>query len=169
MSFGSGSSTGNPPTGNPSYGAGTPRTGSAIPPSGAGEKGNVVDQAKDKSEQMLDTAKDKGEQVLDAAKEKSQQAAGAVEEKINIGTDKAAGAAQGLADTLREKAESLPGDKPTELAYQAASTIERGADYLRQADAAEMRGDLEGLIRQYPAQSLAVGIALGFLLARAFR
>lgn len=158
MSFGSGSSTGNPSAGNPSYGAGTPRTGSAMPPPGTGEKGNVVDQAKDK-----------GEQVLDAAKEKSQQAAGAVEEKINVGTDKAAGAAQGLADTLREKAESLPGDKPTELAYQAASTIERGADYLRQADAAEMRGDLEGLIRQYPAQSLAIGIALGFLLARAFR
>lgn len=158
MSFGSGSSTGNPSTGNTSYGAGTPHTGSAMPPLGADEKGNVVDQTKDKSEQ-----------VLDAAKEKGQQAAGAVEEKINTGTDKAADAAQGLADTLREKAESLPGDKPTELAYQAASTIERGADYLRQTDAAEMRGDLEGLIRQYPAQSLAVGVALGFLLARAFR
>jgi ElaB/YqjD/DUF883 family membrane-anchored ribosome-binding protein len=32
-----------------------------------------------------------------------------------------------------------------------------------------MRGDLEGLIRRYPTQSIAVGLAVGFLIARAFR
>ena len=70
----------------------------------------------------------------------------------------------------RERADSIPGgQQTTDLAYQAAGGLERGADYLRQTDVDEMRGDLEGLIRRYPTQSIAVGLAVGFLIARAFR
>jgi len=51
----------------------------------------------------------------------------------------------------------------------AAQLLGDRAQYLRQADMGAMRSDLEGVIRRYPTQSLAVGLALGFLLARAFR
>lgn len=128
-----------------------------------------VDQAVDKAEGVVEQAKSMGQDALEQAKEKGQQATGALEDTANTGIDRAAGAAQGLADTLRDKAQSLPGDKATEIANQAAGGLERGAEYLRQNDVADMRGDLEGVIRRYPAQSLMVGLAVGFLVARAFR
>jgi hypothetical protein len=107
---------------------------------------------------------------MDQVKDKSQQAAAVATEKADQGIDKAADAAQGLADTLRDKATALPGgERTTDLAYQAASGLERGADYLRDKDVDAMRGDLEDLIRRYPTQSVIVGLAAGFLLARAFR
>jgi len=160
-----GSGTGNQGLNNPSgssqsYGAEQYPASSpmAPPPPPEPQSGGAMDQAREQ-----------GQQVMDTAREKGQQAAGAVEDRLNEGTNRAADAAQGLAGTLRERAETLPGDKPTELAYQAADTIERSAEYLRQTDVVGMRGDLEDLIRRYPAQSLAVGVALGFLVARAFR
>lgn len=131
--------------------------------------GNQGQRLADQATQTLDQAKEKGQEAAGAIKEKGQEAAGALEDRVNQGIDRAAEATQGLADTLRSRAPSLPGDKTTDLAYQAATGLEQGAQYLRQADMGAMRGDLEGVIRRYPTQSLAVGLALGFLLARAFR
>jgi hypothetical protein len=95
--------------------------------------------------------------------------AGLLQERANDGISRAADAATGLADTLRQRAADLPGDRTTDIAYQAAAGLERGAEYLRETDLDGMRGDLEDLIRRYPAQSLVAGLAIGFLLARAFR
>jgi ElaB/YqjD/DUF883 family membrane-anchored ribosome-binding protein len=148
-------------------------TGSTTSPSGgaaSGQFGSTSGQPTNQPDDMMGQAKQKGQEAFDQAKEKSQQAAGAIGEKTDQGLDKAADAAHGLAQTLRERADSIPGgQQTTDLAYQAASGLERGADYLRQADVDDMRGDLEGLIRRYPTQSIAVGLAVGFLIARAFR
>jgi len=110
------------------------------------------------SDNMADQAKQQGQQLVDS-----------VGQTTEHGMDKAASAAEGLAGTLREKAQSLPGDKTTDLAYQAADSLERGASYVRDADMERMRGDFESMIRKYPVQSIAVGVAAGFLLARMFR
>jgi len=126
---------------------------------GSGESGHSA----------VDQAKEKGQQAMDRAKETGQQAARTAEEKANVGIDKAADATQGLANTLRGKADTMPNEKMTDIAYQTAEKLEQGAEYLRGADASAMRGDLEDLIRRYPTQTLVVGAALGFLLARAFR
>jgi len=134
------------------------------------EQGSSTNSPADQAEGMVDQARQKGQEAMEQVKDKGQQAATAVGEKADQGIDKAADAAQGLADTLREKATTLPGgEKTTDLAYQAASGLERGADYLRDKDVDAMRGDLEDLIRRYPTQSIIVGLAAGFLLARAFR
>jgi ElaB/YqjD/DUF883 family membrane-anchored ribosome-binding protein len=136
---------------------------------GAGQ-GSSMNPPADQAEGMVDQARQKGQEAMDQVKDKGQQAATVVGQKADQGIDKAADAAQGLADTLREKATTLPGgEKTTDLAYQAASGLERGADYLRDKDVDAMRGDLEDLIRRYPTQSIIVGLAAGFLLARAFR
>jgi ElaB/YqjD/DUF883 family membrane-anchored ribosome-binding protein len=164
------SQPGNQPSYAPSTSPGAASSGTYRP----GEAAPLADQG---SAQMgsattgspAEQAREYGQHALDEVKEKGGQAASAAEERANQGIDKAAEATQGLADTLRQKAGSLPGEKPTQLAHQAASGLERGADYLRQADVTEMRGDLEQLIRRYPAQSLAVGAVIGFLVARAFR
>ena len=120
-------------------------------------------------EDLVDQVKSTASDAVERAKEQGQQAAGAVEDAANQGLDRAAGAAQGMADTLRQQAPNLPGDRTTELAYQAAGGLERGAEYLRETDLASMRGDLEDLIRRHPTQSLMIGLAVGFLVARAFR
>lgn len=139
------------------------------PVGGTGSTMYPPQAAQPEAEAMVDQVKMKAAEALDRAKEQGGQAASAVEDKANEGIDRAADAAQGLADTLRQQAPKLPGDRTSELAYQAAGGLERGADYLRQADVEAMRGDLEGLIRRYPAQSLLIGLAAGFLVARAFR
>jgi hypothetical protein len=124
----------------------------------------------DQAEGMVDQARQKGQEAMEQVKDKGQQAAAVASEKADQGIDTAADAAQGLADTLRDKATAIPGgETTTDLAYQAARGLERGADYLRDTDVEAMRGDLEDLIRRYPTQSLIVGLAAGFLLARAFR
>lgn len=155
------------PTTSPSSYTGTGSTTGAG--TGAG-RGSSMNPPADQAEGMVDQARQKGQEAMDQVKDKGQQAAAVATEKADQGIDKAADAAQGLADTLRDKATTLPGgERTTDLAYQAASGLERGADYLRDKDVDAMRGDLEDLIRRYPTQSVIVGLAAGFLLARAFR
>lgn len=142
---------------------------SSQPARPAGAAGASMYPPKPETEDMVDQVKAKAADALDRAKEQGGQAVSAVEDTANQGIDRAAEAAQGLAATIRQQAGKLPGDQASDLAYQAAGNLERGAEYLRQTDVAEMRGDLEDLIRRYPAQSLLVGLAAGFLVARAFR
>jgi ElaB/YqjD/DUF883 family membrane-anchored ribosome-binding protein len=119
----------------------------------------LKDRAQEQAGEMLEQAKHKGGELQENVQYAAEQ-----------GIDKAASAAVGLAGTLREKAEHLPGgDRTTELAHQAAGGLERGAEYLREADLANVRGDVEAMIRKHPVQSIAIGLAAGFLLARVFR
>jgi hypothetical protein len=71
-----------------------------------------------------------------------------------------------FADTLRERA---PEGKVGELVSNAAGALEKSGDYFGSASLDSMRGDMESLIRRYPVQSLAVGLGIGFLMARALR
>jgi len=139
-----------------------PRTGQVAPQPKqsdmAAQAENLKDRAQEQAGDALDQAKAKGGEIQENVQHATEQ-----------GMDKAASAAEGLAGTLREKADQLPGDRTTELAYQAAGGLERGAEYLRDADLNNIRGDVETMIRKYPMQSIAVGIAAGFLLARLFR
>lgn len=127
------------------------------------------EQVGDQTRGIADQAREKGQDVLNQVQEKGQQAASTAEEAVDSGIERAADAAHGLAGTLREKAEHLPGERTTELAYQAARGLERGADYLRDTSVVELRSELEGLIRRHPTESLVAGLAIGFLLARAVR
>ena len=55
------------------------------------------------------------------------------------------------------------------VADTAADTLDRAGTYLQQQDLADMRADLEGMIRRYPVQSLLIGFGVGYLLARSTR
>jgi DNA-directed RNA polymerase specialized sigma54-like protein len=124
----------------------------------------------DKAEHPMDQVAEKGQFAAQQVKEKSQLAAETAQAKADEGIDRAAEATQGLADTLHRQADSLPGGgRTTKLAHQAAGGLERSAEYLREKDLADLPQDLENMIRRYPTQSLAVGVAVGFLLARALR
>ena len=55
------------------------------------------------------------------------------------------------------------------VSHRAADKIQATADYIRQNDLKAMTDDVTGLVRRYPAQSLAAALVAGFVLARSFR
>ena len=142
-----------------------PYTAPAPPPSGAssvraGETPSDSGMLRDAS--LRDT--------MDETRPKGQQAVHQAQQTLGQGADRAADAADRLAGTLRERGDQLPGgERTTQMARQAASAIEQGADYLRETNPSEWRADVEDMIRRHPTQSMAVGLAIGFLIARAFR
>jgi len=71
-----------------------------------------------------------------------------------------------FAGAIRDRA---PEGKVGELVTNTASALERSGGYLGSASMESVRGDMESLIRRYPVQSLAVGLGIGFLMARALR
>ncbi len=71
------------------------------------------------------------------------------------------------AQTIRQ---SAPDSGPLAgAADSAADTLQRAGSYLQEQDLADMRADLEGMIRRYPVQSLLIGFGVGYLLARSTR
>ena len=111
--------------------------------------------------------------VSDAA-EKAQQKTGqvgrAVQDKIEENRGPAADKLEGVASTLQQKAETLPGgEKVANLARDAADKMEATAQYVREHDVRDMMADLENLVRRHPAQSLFAAAAVGFLVGRALK
>jgi len=100
----------------------------------------------------------------EAAREAGQRARG-VGEELGRGAERARlVVADGLsraANTLRSSA-----TEADSTARRFAESLQQGASYLRQKDLGSMRRDLEGLIKQYPAQALGAAFAVGLVLGR---
>jgi methyl-accepting chemotaxis protein len=124
---------------------------------------NTVDTVSDKAQQVASDVKDKAQQVADRAQDLGQQAADRADDATTTVGEKMTDVAQ----TIREKA---PTSGPVaNAADTAANTLERAGTYLQQQDLADMRADLEGVIRRHPIESLLVGLGVGYLLARSMR
>jgi len=123
----------------------------------------TVDTAADKAQQVAGDVKDKAQQVADRAQDLGQQAVDRADTTTTTVGEKMSDVAQ----TIREKA---PMSGPmANAADTAANTLERAGSYLQQQDLADMRADLEDLIRRHPIESLLVGLGVGYLLARSMR
>ena len=74
------------------------------------------------------------------------------------------------AETLHEKAESLPGrEKVASLAHSTANKLNSTANYVRTHDVNRMVMDIGTLVKNNPGPSLIAAAVLGFLVARAVR
>lgn len=124
--------------------------------------GNVADTARDAAQKVTSQA---GE-VLDSAREKMSGVGSDAGAKVDAAVSTTGESMTNLAQTLRDKA---PEGKVGDIATSAASALEHGGQYLQGADMATIRADLESVIRQRPVESIAVGVALGFVLARMMR
>lgn len=114
----------------------------------------------------LDEAREKVEDLAGKAKEKASAVGSQAADTIDSALTNAGNRMDSLAQKVIEKAPEGPlGDAAT----TAASALERSGRYLQQADVESIRGDLETVIRRRPIESLAVGLGLGFLIARALR
>jgi methyl-accepting chemotaxis protein len=124
---------------------------------------DTIDAARDKAADMADQAEKVGAQVADQAQKIGVQVA----DKADAATTTVGEKMTDVAQTIREKA---PTSGPVaDAADTAAETLERAGTYLREQDLADMRADLEGIIRRHPIQSLLIGLAAGYLLARGMR
>lgn len=123
---------------------------------------NVADDARG----TLDDARAKVEDLAGRAKDKASEVGSQAADKIDSAMTSAGNQMDNLAQKVMEKAPDGPlGD----AAVNAAGALERGGRYLQQADVESIRGDLEGIIRRRPLESLAVGLGLGFIIARGLR
>ena len=124
---------------------------------------NTIDAARDKAANLADQAQQAGAQVAD----KAQQVGTQVADKADAATTTVGEKLTDVAQTIRHNA---PASGPVaDAADTAAETLQRAGTYLREQDLAGIRGDLEGLIRRHPIESLLVGLGVGYLLARSTR
>ena len=117
--------------------------------------GAVIDDTKQRAAETVETVKAKAGELGDQASAKADDAMTAAGDQL-----------KNVAQTIVEHA---PEGKAGELAVNAADALDRGGNYLRDADVAKVRSDLETIIRDHPIEALAVGLGVGFLLARATR
>ncbi len=113
-----------------------------------------------------------GDKISDAASEAKQKVSDlgrSAADKIDQNRGSAASGLESAANTLREKAGSLPGgENVTNLANNAAEKLTTTADYVRTHDVNGMMADLERLVKNNPGPSLVAAAAVGFLLGRTF-
>jgi hypothetical protein len=106
--------------------------------------------------ELIDDAKSKADELGDKAATQTESVMHASGDRL---TD--------LAETVRAKTPDT--GLGSGLASSSADALERSGTYLQEADLADVRMDLEGMIRRHPIQALAVGLGLGYLVARAMR
>lgn len=68
-----------------------------------------------------------------------------------------------VAGKLRERS---PHETVRDATYKVADTLESAGAYLESKSLRDIADDLGAVVRRYPLQSLLLGVALGFLLAR---
>jgi ElaB/YqjD/DUF883 family membrane-anchored ribosome-binding protein len=113
---------------------------------------------------------EKASQAAGKAKDKAAELGRSAAAKIDEQREPAAGALEGAAATLHDKAESLPGgESVSSVAHTAADKLQATADYVREHDVRDVMSDVEELVKSHPTQSLLAAAAVGFLIGRAFR
>jgi len=135
---------------------------------------DTVNSATDKAHVAVDTVSDKAQQVAGDVKDKVQQVADKAQDVGAQAVDRADAATTTVGEKMTTAAQTLREKAPTSgpvanVAGTAADTLEQAGNYLQEQDLADMRADVEGLIRRYPVQSVLIGVGVGYLLARSRR
>ena len=123
---------------------------------------SVVSQAQEKVE---DTAR----QVSERARQAAAPVQDRLREELTTRSSQLGDQAGVLGQALRRTSEELHGQGQSAVAglpEQAATVIERWAEYLRRSDADRILQDLEDLGRRQPWAVAAGGIAVGFVASR---
>jgi hypothetical protein len=144
--------------------------------SGATEReiDRTIDRTANTAHQAADSVSDKAQQVASNVQDKAQQAMDKAQDLGTQAVDRADAATTTVGEKMTDVAQTIRQKAPTtgtvaNVADTAADTLERAGSYLQQQDLADMRGDLESMIRRYPTQSLLIGFGIGYLLARSTR
>jgi ElaB/YqjD/DUF883 family membrane-anchored ribosome-binding protein len=135
--------------------------------SGSGSTGDQ--STMDKAQSAASQVQDKAGQVADQAQAKAGQVADQATSKVDEGMDKAASGLNQAADMLRQRGQSMGGGTASTVANTAASTLEQGAQFLRENDTDQLIAEVENFVRRKPMESLLIAAGVGFVLSTARR
>jgi gas vesicle protein len=122
---------------------------------------NVTDRAREVAANVADRAKDVASNVADRTKDM----ASSLGHKAEDATHALGSGMQALGGTVREK---LPhGGVVGTAASSVANSLESGGQYLKEEGLSGMAEDVTNMIRRNPVPAMLVGVALGFIIARA--
>ena len=121
----------------------------------------AMHQAKDAASNLADRAKD----AASSAGQRVGDAANFVGQRADDATAAAGGGLKSLASQVRQRAphEGMLGT----ASEGVASALDRTGDYLREQGFSGMAEDFTNLVRRNPIPALLIGVAFGFLIARA--
>jgi len=127
--------------------------------------GDMAAGATDKAQQATSGVADKARDIASGVADKARDIASGVGDRVTGATTSVGGGMRSLADNIRE---SAPGSGMLHDAGAAvADTLESGGRYLEQEGFSGIGQDLTNLVRRNPIPALFVGVAVGFLIARA--
>jgi hypothetical protein len=109
------------------------------------------------------------DQVVDQAKNSFRQARNSATSSLSQSRGEAAVRISQIAHALRGTSEFLRADHLDEVANltdSLAEQVDRLSSYLRDRELAELRNDIEGLVRRQPAVAAGLALALGVMGAR---
>lgn len=111
---------------------------------------------------------DRSSRATSELKGKAQSVGRRAAERADDARRAAAGSMDSMANTLHQKADSLPGgERVAGAAHSAADALASGAEYVRDHDVQDMMQDLLEVVRNNPGAALLGAVALGFLVGRA--
>jgi ElaB/YqjD/DUF883 family membrane-anchored ribosome-binding protein len=123
-----------------------------------------VDRLADRAHEAIDTAHDRARRLANDVSQTKRS----VEDRVD---DAAARTARGLhdaADRLRDRSPRGGGVVGSAVGG-VADTMDQVGSYLENDAFGRLRGDLEETIRRNPLRTVAVGLGLGYMLARRLR
>jgi len=123
----------------------------------------------DKAKDAVGSVQEQTDRVIDSATTKASEIGDQATQKADMGKEKAASGLTTLADTLRDRSQSMGEGQLQSAATMAADKLESGAEMLRQKDTDELIADLEALVRRRPVESMIAAAAAGFILSKALR
>jgi hypothetical protein len=138
--------------------------------SATGVAARMKEQAANKAADLIGTATDLHRRAADKLEDTRQTAAGKLActaSNLHTGVDQVASTVHSRTDQLASKLHSRA-DQVSGLGHSAADGLQSAAEYIRDAKLSSIGKDLEGVVKQYPMQSLAAAAFVGFLLARGF-
>jgi hypothetical protein len=121
----------------------------------------VADYAKETAANVTERARD----MASGAAERAREVASTLGHKADDATHAVGSGIQALGGTMREK---LPhGGVVGAAASSLAGGLESGGHYLKEEGLSGIAEDVTNLIRRNPVPAMLVGVALGFMFARA--
>jgi ElaB/YqjD/DUF883 family membrane-anchored ribosome-binding protein len=89
--------------------------------------------------------------------------------KLDTGMEMASERLGSIAETMRDKSESMGDGQMQTIVSGVADKVESGAAMLRTKETDEIVADLETFVRSKPVESLLIAAGIGFVLSKAMR
>jgi hypothetical protein len=136
------------------------------------QAGQMADKAKETASNASEQARDLASNAADKAKNVASSVAGRAKDVASNLGQRAEDATHAVGSSMQALGGTVRGKLPHEGVVGAAASsiaggLESGGQYLREEGLSGIAEDMTNLIRRNPVPAMLVGLALGFIIARA--